>query len=541
VPDSLIGHSDCLILCYFIHDFCRMTSESPAPTDSSPNLSKDPTPLGWTGVHYEIFVRAFCDSNGDGIGDLNGVTSKLDYLKDLGVSAIWLMPINPSPSYHKYDVVDYYGIDPDYGTLDDFKRLLDEAHRRGIKVIMDFVINHTSVQHPWFRQACQGKDNPYHDWYVWMTPKEIKALHLETREITADSQEKTPWHRVPAAPFEEKYYALFWSGMPDLNYDNPAVRQEIYKAGKFWLTEVGVDGFRLDAARHIYPDWEEPKNHLFWEEFGREMEAVKPGTYTVGEVWTRPERIAPYFRGLKANFNFDLCLALYEIIAEEEDTEDIIPFLLDVRAVFGRVNPRFIDAIMLSNHDQNRVGSVLNGNLDHLKVAANLLLTLPGNPYIYYGEELGMLGTKPDENIREPFLWTSKKKDLQRSRWRRPKYSTDLTVMPLAKQQADPHSLFNHYKRLIHFRNGHPVLNDNLSQLGGSPIRQKGLVTFVRRSGDRSVLIIHNLTGQGIDVTLYPTTETSKQILLDTVGSARLLKSGEVRVPAYGCVVLEEG
>ncbi|MGA0559887.1 alpha-amylase family glycosyl hydrolase [Larkinella sp. VNQ87] len=495
---------------------------------------------GHTGVHYEIFVRAFCDSNGDGIGDLNGVTSKLDYLRDLGVSAIWLMPINPSPSYHMYDVTDYYGIASEYGTLDDFRRLIREAHQRGIKVILDFVINHTSRQHPWFVEACKSKDNPYHDWYVWMSQQEINSLNIATREITADSQERNPWHRVPGAPFSEKYYALFWSGMPDLNYDNPAVRAEIYKAGKFWLTEVGVDGFRLDAARHIYPDWEEPKNHQFWEEFGREMESVKPGAYTVGEVWTRAERIAPYFRGLKANFNFDLSLALQEIIGKERDTAGIIPMLLHNHTVFAQVNPQFIDAIMLTNHDQSRIGSVLNGNLSHLKVAANLLLTLPGNPYIYYGEEIGMLGAKPDENIREPFLWDVRKNDKNRSRWRRATYSTDATVTPLAQQQADPQSLYNHYKRLIHFRNSHPVLNDNLSQLEASGIQHKTVLAFVRRSGQRSVLVLHNLAKRGTEVLIYPQEAAEgRKIVLDTIGSARMVKGGNVRVPGYGCVVLE--
>ncbi|MGV3558845.1 alpha-amylase family glycosyl hydrolase [Larkinella arboricola] len=498
------------------------------------------TVTGHTGVHYEIFVRAFCDSNGDGIGDLNGVTSKLDYLKELGVSAIWLMPINPSPSYHMYDVTDYYSIAPEYGTMDDFLRLIQEAHQRGMKVIMDFVINHTSRQHPWFIEACKSKDNPYHDWYVWMSQKEINALNIASREMTADSQEKNPWHRVPGAPFSEKYYALFWSGMPDLNYDNPNVRQEIYKAGKFWLTDVGVDGFRLDAARHIYPDWEEPKNHQFWEEFGREMESVKPGVYTVGEVWTRAERIAPYFRGLKANFNFDLSLALQEIPFKERDTAGIIRILLQNHAIFAQVNPNFIDAIMLSNHDQTRIGSFLNGNLNHLKVAANLLLTLPGNPYIYYGEEIGMLGAKPDENIREPFLWNIGRQDPQRARWRRANYSTSRTVTPLAQQQADPNSLYNHYKRLIHFRNSNPVLNDNLSKLEASEIQQKNVIAFVRKSGDRSVLILHNLSKRGLDVVIYPAeTAEGRQIVLDTVGGAKLFKDGKVRVPAYGCVVLE--
>lgn len=493
---------------------------------------------GQTGVHYEIFVRAFADSNNDGIGDLNGVTANLDYLKDLGISAIWLMPINPSPSYHKYDVVDYYSIDPEYGTLDDFRRLVTEAHQRGIKVIMDFVINHTSRQHPWFMEACKGPQNPYWDWYVWMTPSQIKALNIATREITADSQERNPWHNVPGAPYDNRYYALFWSGMPDLNYDNPNVRREIYKAGQYWLSDIGVDGFRLDAARHIYPDWEEPKNHAFWEEFRQEMERVKPDVYLVGEVWTRPERIAPYFRGLHANFNFDLQLALMEVIQAEDDTEEVITFLTDVHAVFRHVNPHFIDGLMLSNHDQERVGSTLKGNSNHLKVAATLLLTLPGNPYLYYGEEIGMLGRKPDEHIREPFIWAIGKVDRQRARWRKAKFSTSRTVQPLAQQQRDPDSLYHHYRRLIHFRNSHPVLNNNLSRLEKTGIRQAGIIAFIRCVDTKRVLVIQNLTGKPINVVTTPTETTFNTILLMTVEGVTRSHTG-LELPPYGCVVLE--
>lgn len=463
-----------------------------------------PVAVGQTGVHYEIFVRSFADSNGDGIGDLNGVTNNLDYLRDLGVSAIWLMPINPSPTYHKYDVTDYYGIDPEYGTLSDFRRLVAEAHQRGIAVLLDFVIHHTSVRHAWFQQARRGPDNPYRHYYKWLHPDEIRARNLATRDITADSDERNPWHAVPG-PSPERYYGMFWSGMPDLNFDHPPVREEVYKIARYWLTELDVDGFRLDAARHLYREAEEPKNHQFWEEFGQVVEAAKPGAYTVGEVWTRPDRIAPYFRGLRATFNMDFRLALEEVVRHEDDTADLIEFLDYVHKTYAAVNPNFLDAILLSNHDQNRIGSLLNGNLNQLKVAANLLLTLPGLPYLYYGEEIGMLGLKPDQNLREPFLWDIRERDYQRTRWRRGQYSTSQTVRPLAQQQDDPDSLFTHYKRLIQLRNSHAVLNDNRSRLVTTGIRQRGTVSFVRRSaGGGRVLVVHNLTRQPMDVVLSP-------------------------------------
>ena len=516
------------------------TSASPLPAIAQSTSSL----LGQTGVHYEIFVRSFADSNDDGIGDLNGVTNNLDYLKDLGISAIWLMPISPSPSYHKYDVTDYYGIDPEYGTLDDFKRLIAEAHSRGIAVIIDLVLHHTSIQHPWFREAAKGLANPYRHYYKWLSPSEIKARNLATRDITADSDERSPWHSAPGEPAShcktaEKYYGMFWSGMPDLNVDYRPVREEIFAIARYWLNEVGVDGFRLDAARHLYREFEEPKNYEFWEEFGREVEAAKPGAYTIGEVWTRPERIAPYFRGLKANFNFDLRLMIEETVRKENDTEELIEFLMYVHGAFGNVNPQFIDALILSNHDQNRIGSLLKGNANHLKVAANLLLTLPGLPYVYYGEEIGMLGLKPDENLREPFLWDIRARDQQRTRWRRGKYSTSQTVKPLAEQQTDPNSLVNHYKRLIQYRNNHPVLNDNQSRLAQTGIRQKGIVSFFRRNKvDQCVLVVHNLTKQPIEVVFSPDEGWCRCIVFETV-SGNVFTGDGVMVLPYGCVVIE--
>lgn len=504
-----------------------------------------PSETGTTGVHYEIFVRSFCDSNGDGIGDLNGVTSKLDYLHDLGIRAIWLMPVNPSPTYHKYDITDYYGIDPEYGTLADFRRLVTAAHERGIAVIMDLVIHHTSIGHSWFQEAKKAPENPYRQFYKWLLPDEIKRRKLATRDITADSGERSPWHFAPGDDTKnaatEKYYGMFWSGMPDLNFDHQPLRAEIYKIARYWL-DMGVDGFRLDAARHLYRESEEPKNHQFWDEFGQVVQVAKQGAYLVGEVWTRPDRVAPYFRGLQANFNFDLALELEAAIRRGTDSGDLVAFLANTHAAYGAVNPNFIDALILSNHDQNRIGSLLSGHTDKLKVAANLLLTLPGNPYLYYGEELGMLGLKPDEFIREPFLWDVGKNDPQRARNgannKPARYSTSRTVRPLAQQENDPHSLYSHYKRLIAFRNSHPVLNDNRSRLVLTGIRQRGIVAFGRQSSaGGQVLIIHNLSDQPIDVVFSPDEARFGQLVFSSATGARVLGSG-VRVPGYGCVVL---
>jgi len=256
-------------------------------------------------VTYEIFIQSFYDSDGDSIGDFTGMTQKLNYLQNLGVKGVWLMPMMPSPSYHKYDVTDYRSTHPDYGTLEQFKDFINEAHQRDIKVVIDFVVNHTGADHPWFLESKKGPESEFRDYYVWRKREDILE-EIEKKETSLDSDNITQWHAAEGN--EELYYGFFWGGMPDLNYDNPAVRKEIFDAGKFWLSEVGVDGFRLDAAKHIFPDDRPEDNHNFWIEFRSEMEKVKPDVYLVGEVWSDAQTVAPYLKGLPAAFNFDFGL-----------------------------------------------------------------------------------------------------------------------------------------------------------------------------------------------------------------------------------------
>ncbi|MGK4567483.1 alpha-amylase family glycosyl hydrolase [Flavobacterium sp. 3HN19-14] len=256
----------------------------------SPTFAQDQNVSKWPrNVNYEIFVQSFADSNGDGIGDINGMTAKLDYLKDLGVEGIWLMPINPSPSYHKYDVTDYYGIHPDYGTIEDFKKFIAEAHKRNIKVIMDMVINHSSSKHPWFLDAKDNSNSPYRDYYVW-THKDDPQTQMAAKIIAGDSDNRNRWNKVEGSDY--LFYSYFGRNMPDLNYDSPKLREEMFKVGKFWLTEIGVDGFRLDAARHIFPDDRPTDNHKWWVYFRSEMQKANKEVYLVGEVWAPADVVA---------------------------------------------------------------------------------------------------------------------------------------------------------------------------------------------------------------------------------------------------------
>lgn len=486
-------------------------------------------------VCYEIFVRSFCDSDGDGIGDLNGITSKLGYLSELGIRGIWLTPVLPSPSYHKYDVADYYDIDPEYGTLDDFRNLLKEAHSYGIQVYMDLVIHHTSIIHPWFREAKGSPGSPYRPYYRWMPDREIARMGLEVRELTQDAHTVNPWHRVKGD--KERFLGVFSPEMADLNFDHETLKEEIYGIVAFWLNEIGVDGFRLDAARHIYPPWEDDRNPVFWEEFGRRIEGIRPDTYLVGEVWAETEKVAPFFKGLKANFNFDLCRRIEQVLLAEERL-DLIAWIRHQRRIFGEVSPGYIDATMLSNHDQQRIGSTLRGNIARMKLAAAILLTLPGQPYLYYGEEIGMQGRKPDPFLREPFLWGD---DACQTTWMSPRHSRPGKVQPLESALGDPFSLYYCYKALIHLRNTFSAIGA-VSDTGirDVPLADPGLLAYVRRDEDAAFLVIHNLGRGTKNIPLEG--EPASFVTVRYASTAQFLFKKEVLVlGGYNSIVLQQG
>jgi len=491
------------------------------------NVSKWPR-----GVTYEIFVQAFADSNNDGIGDIKGMTSKLDYLKNLGVEGIWLMPINPSPSYHKYDITDYYGIHPDYGTMDDFKNFIKEAHKRNIKVIMDFVINHSSNQHPWFKDAAKNPNSPYRDYYVW-THKDDPQTQREGKPTGADSDNTQHWHKVAGSDY--LYYGYFYDGMPDLNYDSPKLREEMFKAGRFWLTEVGVDGFRLDAARHIFPDERPKDNHQWWIYFRNEMMKAKKDVYLVGEVWAPADIVAPYMKGLPALFNFDMGFAITKAVNEEK-AGDLVANHKKIQDFYQTINPDYVDAIFLTNHDQNRIMSAVNGDVNKAKMAAALLLTLPGSPYLYYGEEIGMLGKKPDEYIREPFLWDGKANDKNRTTWVQPRYTTEETVKPVAVQMKDKNSIYNHYKTFLNLRNTSKALTyGNLQPIN---LNNEKVSAFVRTHNNESLLVMHNLSNTSLTLNLPEQTKDYQKVYFKNKDAK--VKNQEVVIPAYSTLILKK-
>ncbi|WP_169085935.1 alpha-amylase family glycosyl hydrolase [Paenibacillus sp. PL91] len=489
------------------------------------------------GVYYEIFVRSFYDTNGDGIGDLNGVTAKLDYLKELGVSGIWLMPINASPSYHGYDTTDYYAVNPEYGTLDDLKKLLDEAHKRGIKVIMDLVVNHTSKEHPWFKEALADEKSAYRSWYTFAKPGE------QARADGAVGGD--PWHSYGSL----NYLGVFWEGMPDLNFDEPKVREEMIKIGQYWL-EQGLDGFRLDAAKHIYGDFAstastpeiQAKNKVWWQEFRKGMSKVKPDAYLIGEVWDSLTVIAPYFdQALNSAFHFDLAGRLLSAASSEQDA-DLAFSLGRAYGVYEKSSGgTFVDAPFLSNHDQNRAMTVLGGNVDHAKMAAAMLLTLPGTPYLYYGEELGMKGAKPDEYIREPMLWYSAASGGEgQTTWEKSRFNADEASVSVEAQSADKQSMLNHYRELIKWRNEEPALRDGgIAAFKLEPANQK-LSAYVRVLASERVLVVHNLSGEAQTADLQPSKTFGEfKELARATNSGAKLEGSKLTLPAYSTVILK--
>jgi alpha-amylase len=451
------------------------------------------------GVCYEVFVRSFSDADGDGVGDLRGLISRLDYINDgnpasatsLGARCIWLMPIDKSVSYHGYDVTDYYHVDPHYGTDDDFRALVEAAHRRGIHVIVDFVPNHSSSENPWFQSALRDPSSPYRSWYRWSrTPPTQKGPWGQ--EI---------WHKSPVR--DEYYYGLFWGGMPDLNYETPAVLDEMLEVTTHWLRDMHADGFRFDAVPYLVEDGEDLAHtrgtHDVLRRYGNSIRAVSPPSFTIGEMSDEaPQILATYYPDqLDAYFAFGVAFATIRS-ASSGDASAFIEAVREANATFpeGRWSP------FLANHDHERVMTQL-GDIAKTRVAASAMLMLPGMPFVYYGEEIGMVGAKPDETIRTPMQWSAERGAgfTAGEPWENPQ--SDWRTKNVAAQDPDRGSLLNHYRRLIHLRNDHRALGTGTLVMGTAS--NSAVAAFMRRSPTETAIVIANfgaLPMEHVDVTI---------------------------------------
>lgn len=446
----------------------------------------DVTESNWwkDAVFYEIFVRSFYDSDCDGIGDFNGITQKLDYLQDLGVTALWLMPIHPSPSYHGYDVTNYYAVNYEYGSLEDFQNLVNEVHKRGMHIIIDLVINHTSDQHPWFVDARSFTNSAYRDWYIW---SETYPGYNGPLGVA--------WHKSDTG----YYYGVFCCGMADLNYTNPEVTAQMEKIASYWLIDVGVDGFRVDAAKHLIEEGENQENtestHEWFRNFYTFYKTEKPDAYTVGEVKGAGAFFAKTYTGDQFDniFNFDIGYGIVNSARNGNNQAVLSAMNFSIRDM-----PEGDYATFLTNHDQDRAMQVLGGDMNRAKVAASLLLTAQGIPYIYYGEEIGQIGKKPDEDIRRPMQWSDATNAgftcPDATPWR-PSY--DAAQVNVVAELADPDSLWSHYQTLIAIRKAHPALRTGDNTLIDTD--QKAIFASLRTSQDEQVLVIVNLGDEPID------------------------------------------
>ncbi len=522
-------------------------SSSPAERDVVPIPPRSAT-SGWAhewargAVFYEVFVRSFQDSDGDGKGDLAGLVSRLDYLNDgraetttdLGVDALWLMPVFRSPSYHGYDTTDYETINPDYGTNAGFQRLLEEAHRRGIRVIVDLVVNHSGSGHPWFVSSASSPSSPYRDWYVWNA---------------TDPGWKQPWggntgtwHRSGDA----YYYGVFWSGMPDLNWRTPALREEVKRIAGLWLAR-GVDGFRLDATRYLVEDGagggqqDTPGTHAALREFAAHVRRSRADAFLVGENWADTGIIATYYGSkdvpggdeLPASFDFPLSDRILRAVTDGNGA--LVASKLDeVARAYAR---GAIDAPFLTNHDQVRLATQLGRNAGRLKNAAAILLTVPGTPFLYYGEELGIQnGTiGGDESKRTPMPWdgTPSGGFTAGTPWF--PYAPGRETANVAAQTGDPSSLLSRYRSLIRLRKDAPALAKGDLVLLSPAAGVTPVLAFLRKTSTETVLVVHNLSDAFVSAGPFALSGTSYERLFSDAGTADPGGSpGSVRVSMPG-------
>lgn len=486
--------------------------------------------------YYEIFVGSFYDSDGDGMGDLKGVEEKLDYISDLGCNGIWLMPIMPSPTYHKYDTTDYEAVDEAYGSADDFKELASACHEKGIRLIIDVAMNHSSSQHPWFTQACEylaglkageKPDDtvcPYVDYYHF-----------------SDKQEGTTYYAVPGSS-NWWYEGSFWSEMPDLNLKSPAVQKEFEEVADYWI-DLGVDGFRMDAAMH-YEENATNANCDILNKLYTYCKEKNPQFYMVSEVWASENVIADYYAsGTPSMFNFDAGTAKGALVnaVRKGDPVSLVNSMLKYQNDFSQKNPDYIDAPFLSNHDMARIANTLVNDPDKIKTAAGLLMTMNGSPFVYYGEEIGMnsSGTK-DENKRIPMVWS--KTD-----------TTGMTKGPADmdagiespfpaedEQEKDKDSILSYYKNALRLRNQNPEIARGTIEKVES-LCKDSQAAITKTYQDSTIGIVYNL-GEG-----NGTVDLKKTALenMNLEGSLTLkeetvqLKDGKLEMPACSIAVLK--
>ncbi len=485
-------------------------------------------------VYYQIFVGSFSDADGDGTGDLRGIINRFDYLNDgndnsglsLGVEGIWLSPIFKSPSYHKYDVADYYMVDPKFGTEDDLRELIALCHSRNVQIIIDLPLNHTSRQHEWFNYFCNAHkmddtNSPYYDYYSYI-------------DLDGASNGKT-YSSISGS--NHKYECNFSTDMPELNYDNEAVRQAMLNVALYYL-DMGMDGFRFDASKYVYYG-DDARSAQFWDWYLEELRKVKPDIYTVHEVWSGETGILPYYTsGNCFDFSMSQAEGYIAMAAKGGSVSNLVGHVENFIKKIREKNENAMIVPFIANHDTDRAAGFFR-EIGQMYAAANLNLLMPGSPFIYYGEEIGMLGTRgsaqTDANRRLAMLWGDG------DTVRNPAGSTFKEANQVngtaAQQKADGDSLYNHYKKLIMIRKANPeIAYGDYKAISISGTKAAGFISTYQGS---NVAVLHNTTAAAIQIDLSTRPDLAAMVLTAFAGMGSATLDGTVlTIDAQTSVVL---
>ena len=530
----------CLLLVCALLAGCNMTA--PDSSGAALNTQQKVEQIAQLGqspddnyrTWYEIFVYSFCDSDGDGIGDLQGVISRLDYLQELGINGIWLMPIHPSSSYHKYNVEDYYAIDPAYGTLEDFDALIAACNERDIHVIIDLVLNHTGSEHGWFKEAVsylQGMEKgempdagecKYLDYYYFS-----QTAGAGSRPVNG-----TDWY----------YEGQFDFTMPDLNLDNEAVRSDIRDIMKYWL-DKGVAGFRVDAAKEFHTG-NSDKNIEFMNWLQTTAESIKPDVYMVAEVWTDFSTITNYYNsGFTSIFNFpfgDSSGKIAKVVNNAGNSAMVNTYataLEKADKAYLSGNPEYIDAPFLSNHDVGRIAGFVSRDEARVKMAGAMNLFMSGSAFIYYGEEIGMVGSGNDPSKRAPMYWNQARDDGTTNLPPECVLPDEYPFGSLEEQKNEDASIYNYYRQAVAIRNALPVISHGRTT--AETALNQGCISAQRKTwGDESCIILMNIDKVEAEVDLSAYEGWTLAASLSVDNSQVKLKGTTLKIGAYGIAVL---
>ena len=485
-------------------------------------------------VFYEIFVGSFSDSNGDGIGDLRGVISKLDYLEELGINGIWFMPIHPSQSYHKYDVQDYYDIDPQYGTLEDMQQLLAECNARDIHVITDLVLNHTGNDHVWFTTACD---------YLRSLPAGTEPDLNECPYVGYYyfSREAGPnYHAVTGS--EWYYEGVFSPHMPDLDLANEPLREEIRKIMEYWF-DMGVSGFRLDAAKEFYSG-SMSKNVEVLNWIQTTAISLKEDAYLVAEVWEDFSNVTNYYTsGITSIFDFPFGNANGKIPAvlrgagSESTVSSYAKALAQADAAYSKSNPDYIDAPFLSNHDVGRIAGFVNRDPLKMKMAGSMNILMSGSCFIYYGEEIGMPGSGNDPSKRAPMYWNAARDNGTTNPPPECELPEEYPLGSLEEQRYDDGSLYNYYRQAIAIRKALPVISHGKTTV--EEALNVNCISAQRKTwNDQECIILMNINtvAAQVDLSAYDGWVLAASLSAD--GNPVVLNGTTLELPAFGTAIL---